>query len=396
MPPKKGPRKWTSGNGSGDKGGSKKKVDASVLGLAPAVPMLGGLGGLGGLVGGGGLPVVPGMDLGMAQQMALMSQIGGNNSLNVEMSAMQALQVQAAMAQLQQQQKTNEEEAKQKAIQEGVRRALKKKGLQPATLTDEEREEDEVSEVSGKTTRNAKRKQRLKDAEARVDNLQGENTMLRHTLKHVRDYASKGGPQSDDEGLGGINPRALRKLIRAAESEGRSQSLGGKSHSTQPTPKPTPRKATRYHSLISDSEEEDDVPRSGGGMMAKVKARVKKAKKIDDNVLQDPTTRATALTETLDEVLGKIKAHGGVLEIPNKEDEKIVRPMADKVARVYHDTVGKESVTALIDGMLLGKHGFEKGGLSLARYLCQVLWHITVNEVDLEAHPKFMKLVYKQ
>ena len=61
-----------------------------------------------------------------------------------------------------------------------------------------------------------------------------------------------------------------------------------------------------------------------------------------------------------------------------------------------HDTVGKESVTALIDGMLLGKHGFEKGGLSLARYLCHVLWHIMANGVDLEAHSMFMKLVYKQ
>ena len=68
MPPKKNKGGWTGGNGSGNKGGGKKKVDASVLGLAPAVPMMGGLGGLGGLVG-GGLPAVPGMDLGMVQQI---------------------------------------------------------------------------------------------------------------------------------------------------------------------------------------------------------------------------------------------------------------------------------------------------------------------------------------
>ena len=199
MPPKKNKGGWTGGNGSGNKGGGKK-VDASVLGLAPTVPMMGGLGGLGGLVG-GGLQAVPGMDLGMMQQMALMSQLGGGNSLNVEMSAMQALQVQAAMTQLQQQQKTQEEEAKQKAIQEGVKHALRKKGLQPATLTDEEREEDDVSEVSGKTTRNVRRRQRLKDAEARADELKGEITTLRHTLKYVRDHAKKGGSLSDDEGL---------------------------------------------------------------------------------------------------------------------------------------------------------------------------------------------------
>ena len=119
-----------------------------------------------------------------------------------------------------------------------MKHALKKKGLKPATLTDEERDEDDVSEVSGKTTRNVRRRQRLKDAEARADDLEGENTMLRHTLKHVRDHAAKGG--------------------------------------------------------------------------------------------------------------------------------------------------------------LLGKHGFEKGGLSLARYLCHVLWHIMVNGVDLEAHSVFMKIVYKQ
>ena len=389
MPPKK-KNSW-GGNGSGKKGGGNK-VDASVLGLAPTAPMLGGVGGLVG----GGVPVVPGMDPAVMQQLALMSQLGGNNLLSVEMSTAQALQVQAAMAQLQAQQKTTEEEEKQKAIQEGVRLALKKKGITP-TMANEERAEDEVSEISARPTKNERRRQRLQSAEAKIGDLEMENAIMKHTLDLLKGHA-KGGAQSDDEGIGAINSRALRKVIRKAEVEGRSLSLNGKTQSTNPTPKTTPTKTkrTQYRSIISDDEASDDAPPSGGGLMAKVKARAKKTRKVDESALKDPTYRAHALTETLDEVLGKIKANGGTLQLPDKEDEGVVKPMATKVANIYHNTSGKESVTELIDGMLLGKYGFVKGALSLTRYLCHVLWHILANGVDLEAHQVFMKIVYKK
>ena len=67
---KKGGAQW-GGNGSGKKGGGKK-IDPSVLGLAPTA--FGGALGAGGFGGFGAPAAVPGVAPEMAQQFALLSQ----------------------------------------------------------------------------------------------------------------------------------------------------------------------------------------------------------------------------------------------------------------------------------------------------------------------------------